>query len=103
MTGDKGYISKDLRKEVAKQGVDLIYKRRKNQLPMSQREENLFKGHRIIEGVFSNLDKYGLSDAIYYPMVFNPYLCFFDLLFDQKTDPSLLPILFPNSDLRNHQ
>ena len=65
VTADKGYISKDLKAEVAPQAVDLVTPRRSNQLPLPQREQNLYCGHRIVESVFSSLDRLGLSDRPY--------------------------------------
>jgi len=65
ITADKGYISKDLKAVLATSAVDLVTPRRSNQLPPPKREQNLYKGHRIIETVFSSLDRLGLSDRPY--------------------------------------
>ena len=65
VTGDKGYISKGLKADLAKSAVDLVTPRKSNQLPPPQREKNLYKGHRIVESVFSSFDRLGLSDRPY--------------------------------------
>jgi hypothetical protein len=65
VTADKGYLSQDLKTEVAPQAVDLVTPRRRNQLPPPKREQCLYQGHRIIESVFSSLDRLGLSDRPY--------------------------------------
>ena len=55
--GDRGYISAPLRQELAPQGVDLIYKVRKNMdpLPLSQTDEVLLKKRTLIESVIKQL------------------------------------------------
>jgi hypothetical protein len=65
VTGDKGYISKDLKADLAKSAVDLVTPRKSNQLPPPQREKNLYKGHRIVESVFSSFDRLAFSDRPY--------------------------------------
>ena len=65
VTADKGYISKDLKAEVAPQAVDLVTPRKSNQLPPPKREQNLYQGHRIVESTFSSLDRLGLSEKSY--------------------------------------
>ena len=65
VTADKGYLSKDLKAELAQNAVDLVTPRRKNQLPPPKREQNLYKGHRIIESAFSSLDRLGLAERPY--------------------------------------
>lgn len=65
ITADKGYISQDLKANLAPQAVDLVTPRRSNQLPPPKREQNLYQGHRIIETVFSSLDRLGFSDRPY--------------------------------------
>ena len=39
--------------------------RKSNQLPPPKAEQTLYQGHRIIETVFSSLDRFGLSDRPY--------------------------------------
>ena len=55
--GDRGYISGPLRQELAPQGVDLLYKVRKNMdpLPLSQTDEVLLKKRTLIESVIKQL------------------------------------------------
>ncbi len=65
VTADKGYLSRDLKAELARSAVDLVIPRRKNQLPPPAREQKLYKGHRIIETTFSSLDRLGLSARPY--------------------------------------
>ncbi|GIW32795.1 MAG: hypothetical protein KatS3mg072_0128 [Meiothermus sp.] len=65
VTGDRGYLSRGLKAEVARQGVDLIARHKRNMRPHSQRERCLLRGHRIIESVFSSLDRLGLSERPY--------------------------------------
>ncbi len=65
VTADKGYISHDLKADIAPQAVDLVTPRRSNQLPPPRREQNLYCGHRIVESVFSSLDRLGFSDRPY--------------------------------------
>ena len=50
---DKGYISKDIRKELREQGVHLVYKVRKNMEPLdlSVSDEVLLKKRMLIESV----------------------------------------------------
>ena len=50
---DRGYISKDLRETLRQQGVDLVYKVRKNMkpLPLSVSDEVLLKKRMLIESV----------------------------------------------------
>ena len=50
---DRGYISKDLREKLGKQGVDLVYKVRKNMDPLdlSVSDEVLLKKRMLIESV----------------------------------------------------
>ncbi len=51
---DRGYISKDLREELRKQGVNLVYKVRKNmnpRFPLSVADEVLLKKRMLIESV----------------------------------------------------
>ncbi len=61
VTADKGYLSRDLKAELAQNAVDLVTPRRKNQLPPPKREQTLYKGRRIIETTFSSRDRLGLS------------------------------------------
>lgn len=65
VTADKGYISQPLKADLAKSAVDLVTPRRSNQLPPPKREQNLYHGHRIVETVFSSLDRLGLSERPY--------------------------------------
>ena len=65
VTGDKGYISQDLKATVAARAGDIVTPRRSNQLPPSRREKNLCQGHHIVESTFSALDRLGLSDRPY--------------------------------------
>lgn len=50
---DRGYISKDLREKLAEQGIDLVYKVRKNMDPLdlSVSDEVLLKKRMLIESV----------------------------------------------------
>ncbi len=64
VTAYKGYLSRDLT-ELAKRAVDLVTPSRKNQLPPPAREQNLYRGYRIIEPTFSSLDRLGLADRPY--------------------------------------
>ena len=54
---DKGYISKDIRKELREQGVHLVYKVRKNMEPLdlSVSDEVLLKKRMLIESVIREL------------------------------------------------
>ena len=65
VTADKGYISQPLKANLAKNAVDLVTPRRSNQLPPPKREQKLYYGHRIVETVFSSLDRLGLSERLY--------------------------------------
>jgi hypothetical protein len=65
VTGDKGYISKDLKADLDRRAVDLVTPRRSNQLPPPKRAQTLYKGHHIIDSVFSSLDRFGFSDRPY--------------------------------------
>ena len=65
VTGDKGYISQDLKASVAAKAVDVVTPRRSNQLPPPRREQNLYKRHRIVETTFSSLTRLGLSERPY--------------------------------------
>ena len=55
--GDKGYISKDLREMLREQGVNLVYKVRKNMAPLdlSVADEVLLKKRMLIESVIKIL------------------------------------------------
>ena len=55
--GDRGYISKDLREKLHKQGIDLIYKVRKNMDPLdvSAADEVLLKKRVLVESVIKEL------------------------------------------------
>ena len=55
--GDKGYISKDLRERLRKQGVNLVYKVRKNMKPLdlSVSDEVWLRKRVIIESVIKEL------------------------------------------------
>ena len=55
--GDRGYISKDLREKLHKQGVDYVYKVRKNRDPLdlSVCDEVLLKKRTLIESVIKEL------------------------------------------------
>ena len=55
--GDRGYISKDLREKLRKQGVNLVYKVRKNMKPLdlSVSDEVLLKKRMLIESVIREL------------------------------------------------
>ena len=54
---DRGYISKDLREKLRKQGIDLVYKVRKNMDPLdlSVSDEVLLKRRTLIESVIKDL------------------------------------------------
>ena len=54
---DRGYISKDLREALGAQGVNLVYKVRKNMkpLPLSVSDEVLLKKRMLIESVIREL------------------------------------------------
>ena len=55
--GDKGYISKDMRQTLREQGINLIYKVRKNMKPepLSASDEALLRKRVIIESVIKEL------------------------------------------------
>ena len=55
--GDKGYISKDLRDHLSEEGINLVYKVRKNMKPLdlSVSDEVLLKKRMIIESVIKEL------------------------------------------------
>ena len=55
--GDRGYISKDLREKLRKQGIDLVYKVRKNMDPLevSASDEVLLKKRTLVESVIKEL------------------------------------------------
>ena len=55
--GDRGYISKDLREKLEKQGVNLVYKVRKNMTPLdlSVSDEVLLKKRTLVESVIKEL------------------------------------------------
>lgn len=55
--GDKGYISKDLREQLREQGVNLVYKVRKDMDPLdlSVSDEVLLKKRMLIESVIKIL------------------------------------------------
>ena len=55
--GDKGYISQDLQEHLSEEGIDLIYKVRKNMKPLevSVSDEVLLKKRMIIESVIKEL------------------------------------------------
>ena len=55
--GDKGYISKDLREFLKAQGINLVYKARKNMKPLelSVSDEVLLKKRTLIESVIKEL------------------------------------------------
>jgi hypothetical protein len=78
ITADKGYISRDLKADLAPLAVDLVTPRKSNQLPppstgtspalvglVPKREQVLYRGHRRVETTFSSLDRLGLSDRPY--------------------------------------
>jgi len=65
VTGDKGYISQDLKTRLDKQAVHLVTPKRSNQLPAPISEQKLYKGHKRVETVFSSLDRLGFSDRPY--------------------------------------
>lgn len=65
VTGDRGYLSRALKAQVARQGVDLIAKHKRNMRPHTRREEYFLRGHRMVESVFSSLDRWGLSERPY--------------------------------------
>ncbi len=65
ITADKGYISRDLKADLAKNAIDLVTPRKSNQLPPPKREQVLYRGHRRVESTFSSLDRLGLSDRPY--------------------------------------
>ena len=54
---DRGYISKDLREELREQGVNLVYKVRKNMKPLdlSVSDEVLLRKRMLIESVIREL------------------------------------------------
>ena len=55
--GDRGYISAPLRQHLASEGIDLVYKVRKNMdpLPLSETDEVLLKKRMLIESVIKEL------------------------------------------------
>ena len=55
--GDRGYISAPLRQQLAAQGVDLVYRVRKDMdpLPLSETDEVLLKKRTLIEAVIKEL------------------------------------------------
>ena len=55
--GDRGYISKDLREKLRKQGINLVYKVRKNRDPLdlSVSDEVLLKKRTLVESVIKEL------------------------------------------------
>lgn len=55
--GDKGYISKDLREHLATQGIQLVYKVRKNMDPLalSQTDVVMLKRRMLVESVIKEL------------------------------------------------
>ena len=55
--GDKGYLSGPLREHLATQGLDLVYRVRKNMdpLPLSQTDEVMLKRRMLIETVIKEL------------------------------------------------
>jgi len=59
VTGDKGYLSQALKAQAAWQGVDLIARHKRNMRPHTRREQ------RMVESVFSSLDRPGLSERPY--------------------------------------
>lgn len=62
ITADKGYISQTFKAKLDAQSVHLVTPKRGNRLPPLKSERRLYKGHRIIETVFSSLDRLGFSD-----------------------------------------
>jgi hypothetical protein len=62
VTGDKGYLSQALKAQAARQGVDLIARHKRNMRPHTRRERYFLQGHRMVESVFSSLDRLGLSE-----------------------------------------
>jgi len=62
VTGDKGYLSQALRAQAARQGVDLIARHKRNMRPHTRRERYFLRGQRMVESVFSSLDRLGLSE-----------------------------------------
>ena len=54
---DKGYISKDLREDLREQGINLVYKVRKNMKPLdlSVSDEVLLRKRMLIESVIKTL------------------------------------------------
>ena len=65
VTADKGYISTELKADLGARAVHLVTPRRSNQLPPPKAEQTLYQGHRMIETVFSSLDRLGLSERPY--------------------------------------
>jgi hypothetical protein len=65
VTGDKGYLSRALKAQAAWQGVDLIARHKRNMRPHTRRERYFLRGHRMVESVFSSLDRLGLSERPY--------------------------------------
>jgi hypothetical protein len=65
VTGDKGYLSRALKAQAARQGVDLIARHKRNMRPHTRREQYFLRGHRMVESVFSSLDRLGLSERPY--------------------------------------
>ena len=55
--GDKGYISQSLREDLGTQGIDLVYRVRKNMkpLPLSEFDEILLKRRMLIESVIKEI------------------------------------------------
>ena len=55
--GDRGYISRELRKKLHKQGIDLVYKVRKNMEPLdvSVSNKELLKKRVLVESVIKEL------------------------------------------------
>jgi len=62
VTGDKGYLSRALKAQAAWQGVDLIARHKRNMRPHTRRERYFLRGQRMVESVFSSLDRLGLSE-----------------------------------------
>jgi hypothetical protein len=62
VTGDKGYLSRALKAQAAWQGVDLIARHKRNMRPHTRREQYFLRGQRMVESVFSSLDRLGLSE-----------------------------------------
>ena len=58
LLGDKGYISKDLKKKLKTQQISLIYPHRKNMHPVSKGVKQQLRNRKFIEHNFSTLKRH---------------------------------------------